>query len=130
LKVQMIVCDEAFFIEEDKTYRLGRVINKMRIPVIPYIVRINLFVKITEMPAEQAIYLFTQVENPKKRLNYASSSVAIYNRRNNEMVPGADFNMTFPLLIDAAGNYKIKAIIDEELFSEYTFFVEVDGIKD
>ncbi len=110
LNTQIIVCDRITSNPQLKGHELGKVLNDITIPVLPYAVELNILLKIFDFPAGEALdthFIFTNSRGEK--IGQTGLTV-LRNYRMEDQVPGVDKDFTVILVLTEPGIVHIRCL--------------------
>lgn len=125
MQASLLVCDYGEYLEDEKRYKLGNVINFIEIPTTPYIVNLFVFIKLSYISPTEQYKIYVELYNENKQLVFKSGLALIYNRRNSDNIPGVDTSLFINNSIYTKGIHTFKLYVDDEIVAQYPFNVKI-----
>lgn len=121
---QLVVCDEVIFNKTEKYHTLGKVINSLTIPVLPFVSNLFVYVKLINISKDDFLNItVTAFDNEGRPL--VKKSTRVRNFRDAELVPGVDFHLELPCIFEKEGNYLICLSVDGKKINNYPIYVKL-----
>lgn len=130
MKTQLIVCDRIVSNELWKGHELGRVLNHVTIPVVPFALNLFILLKIFDMPKEKSLDTsFVIYDQQGKELGVTNKTV-LRNYRSEDQVPGVDRDFQITLVLTEPGILHIKCKVNNEEVAWYPLTVRLANEDD
>ncbi|SEN75739.1 hypothetical protein SAMN04487786_0197 [Paenisporosarcina quisquiliarum] len=124
MDVQLIICDSTIF---DKSHSIENVRNSVSVDTFPSIINLSTFVKIIDMPKNETIDFDLVVFDSKNNILNNASTFVLRNYREENEVPGIDFDLKVQLVILEKGNIYFKAYINRKEATSCPLYIKKDG---
>ncbi|MHC1749358.1 MAG: hypothetical protein AB9856_13890 [Cellulosilyticaceae bacterium] len=125
MQASLLVCDYGEYLEAEKRYKLGNVINFIEIPTVPYIVNLFVFIKLSYISSTEQYKIYVELYTKNKKLVFRSDLSLIYNRRNSDSIAGVDTSLFINTSIYTKGIHTFKLYVDDEIVAQYPFNVHI-----
>lgn len=126
--VNMLICDKIHM--NDNKFVLGGVVNRIKVPTYPFIIKFSCLIKIAGLPELNTVQTELRIINSANEALGPTSLHMHRNYREGNMVPGVDQYFDFKILVEQNDNIYIECIVDGELKSRYPInidLVEING---
>lgn len=124
---QLIVCDQILSNEQWRGHELGKVLNHVTIPVVPYALNLSILLKIFDMPRRESLdayFIFCDQEG--ERLGGTEKTV-LRNYRLDDQIPGVDKDFQVTLVLTEPGIVLIKCMVNNEEAAWYPLTVRMEA---
>lgn len=129
LNVQLIVCDQIINNEELRGHELGRVLNHITIPVIPYVLELHILLKIFNIPKDRAVDTHFLLTNQQGEEIGRTSTTVLRNYRADDQISGVDRDFAIMPVIVETGMINIRCFVDEKEEAWYPLTVRLQEEK-
>ncbi|ADM68054.1 hypothetical protein GMA19_00169 [Paenibacillus polymyxa E681] len=122
---QIIICDQIQNDKQSKIHTLGTILNHVHIPVLPFVVKLYVLVKISDFPSRESLDMQLRIYDEQDEIIGTTSRLVLRNYRDLDMIPGVDAQLELSLVIVQSGNIRIKCFIDEEEVTWYPLMIRL-----
>lgn len=120
MEAQIIVCNKVNF---DKSHSIEKVLNHVNVEVFPWIVNVEVFIKISEISSIETTDLALLVIDDEKNILNNSPTFAVRNYRDSDQIPGVDLDMKVQLILLKSGNITFELYLNQEKVATYPLIV-------
>ncbi|KJB85121.1 hypothetical protein AZ66_26620 [Paenibacillus sp. E194] len=125
--IQIVMCDRIKF--EENHHVLGKIINAIRVPVFPYVIKLSLLLKISGLPAGEDVLTELKVVNELGEELSSPGTFVHRNYRDSKQVPGVDQNFDFTLLVEREENIFFECYINGEMKNWYPVNISLGELE-
>ncbi|WP_025675854.1 hypothetical protein [Paenibacillus polymyxa] len=122
---QIIICNHIQNDKQAKNHTLGTILNYVHIPVLPFVVKLFVLVKISDFPSRESLDMQLRIYDEQDKIVGMTSRLVLRNYRDSDMIPGVDAQLELSLVIVQSGNIRIKCFIDEEEVTWYPLMIRL-----
>ncbi|MEC0231597.1 DUF6941 family protein [Paenibacillus alba] len=122
---QMIVTNQANFNPSLKMYTLDRVLNKLETNALPFVNKLEVFIKLSFIPIDVPVEIQIVIKDDNQKDITKSETITQYNPRSNDRISGLDFCVRLTTIFCKTGNHMIELFVDGALISIYPIHVRM-----
>lgn len=106
---QLLVCDEIKLLEGQ--YELGKVVNEVTIPTLPYVYRLPVFIKLIDIDTH-SVDINVSVYDSHNELLTHTPTIVYYIKNRIDGVSGLEINLAVTVVISSEGIFVLKLFVD------------------
>ncbi|PUA34933.1 hypothetical protein C8Z91_34260 [Paenibacillus elgii] len=115
----ILVCDDIQYNKQEDFFTLGKIINSIEVPTLPYVHIFKVFIKLNYMHEFEDIDVKLVLTDNENQLISISNPIVAHNSRPEGYVPGISMFLTMTGIVCKKGNIHLHLVVNNEKINSY-----------
>jgi hypothetical protein len=125
MQSSLLISDSGQFLPDEKLFQVGKVLNKIEIPTIPYIAPLFVLVKLSYISPNEQYDIQVIMYDQEGDEFYNSNNKVVHNQRDSNQTCGVDTGIVIDTPFCKPGIYECKLFVNGELSTQYPLTVTI-----